>query len=459
MRPIATVTADVLYYQSDTKKWIKPEGSDVTSISDEGSATVHLIQDNVAGYRIIAQRVRDNQVLLDQIIFERLFYKQANSVFHQWKGENKQVYGLNFYNEEEAASFYDLVKRAIKEVESISQGNAGNIYQDPQVYSQQQQREPDQESVGSGGHLNYRNQQKSSYSSLHNGQNGTINQPNRRCSQNSNGTSSSGNIYAAAQQQPQQNGHSTIPQPPPAQINGQNKTPTAPPPAPPPPPNNGIAAVSSKAPPPPPPPPADLKSAGPNKGLSLADQLKNQQLRKTSGPPSTNGPGVVVGTKTNGNDSQTPPPQKQNVSGGRVDFLSELATKIELRNTTKNCKADTVSTSSSSGVSASDGSDSGATLINNTVSNKKFGSNGDASTGRTWQKSNGIITAGITAAAHSNGIDSPKVQRKLTNEPNSPTITVADLNQMKQEILSEMRQEIAKAKQEILEAIRNQLSR
>lgn len=163
MRPIATVQADVLYYQTDTKKWIKPEGSDVTSISDEGNATVHLIQENVAGYRIIAQRVRDNQVLVDQIIFDRLFYKQANKLFHQWKNENRRVYGLNFYNEDEAEQFYELVVRAIKDVESISQNNAGNIYQDPQVYSQQlnpqQQREPDQESVGSGGNLNYRNQQ------------------------------------------------------------------------------------------------------------------------------------------------------------------------------------------------------------------------------------------------------------------------------------------------------------
>lgn len=38
---------------------------------------------------------------------------------------------------------------------------------------------------------------------------------------------------------------------------------------------------------------------------------------------------------------------------------------------------------------------------------------GDASsTGRTWQKPNGIITAGITSAIHSNGTDSPKGQRK-----------------------------------------------
>lgn len=174
----------------------------------------------------------------------------------------------------------------------------------------------------------------------------------------------------------QQNGHSVPQTPPNGHMNGQhNKVTTAPPPAPPPPPAiNGIASVSAKAPPPPPPPPTDLKSA-PSTGLSLADQLKKQQLRKTSGPPMTNGPGTILnGSKSN--DTPPPPQQKQSSAGGHTDLFSELAKKIELRNTTKNCKADTVSTSSSSGVSASDGSDSGATLINNTVPNKRFGPNG-----------------------------------------------------------------------------------
>ena len=172
-----------------------------------------------------------------------------------------------------------------------------------------------------------------------------------------------GGIYNGAPPQPQQQ------QP---QVNGG----TTRVPVPPPPPSNGIAPISSKAPPPPPPPPDLSKMPAPAKGLSLADQLKNASLRKTSGPPQTSGPGAVVSqNKPNGDVPQTPQPK----SGGGSDFFSELAAKIESRNTTKNCKADTVSTSSSSGVSsssvgatASDTSDSGATLTTRKPNGKCF---------------------------------------------------------------------------------------
>ncbi|KAE9556636.1 hypothetical protein FO519_000042 [Halicephalobus sp. NKZ332] len=297
---------------------------------------------------------------------------------------------------------------------------------------------------------------KSSYSSLHNGQNGTLNQQNRRCSSGSNGPSSS-NIYATIQNQ-QQNGVYNGGQPQTQQQPQMNGGPTRVP-VPPPPPSNGIAPISNKAPPPPPPPPDLSKMPPPSKGLSLADQLKNASLKKTSGPPQTNGIGTVLPpNKTNG---EAPPTPQQKSSG--PDFFSELAAKIESRNTSKNCKADTVSTSSSSGVSsssvgatASDTSDSGATLTTRKP-------NGDApvnsGTTKPWQKPNGILTAGITAAVQNNGIESPKVQRKTSGEPSSPTITSADLNQFKQEILAEMKLEIARAKQEILDAIRNEFAR
>lgn len=43
---------------------------------------------------------------------------------------------------------------------------------------------------------------------------------------------------------------------------------------------------------------------------------------------------------------------------------------------------------------------------------------------------------------------------RLTSEPTSPTVTVEYLNQFKQEVLAEVRQEISKAKQDIINAIR-----
>uniref|UniRef100_A0AC34RLL5 WH1 domain-containing protein n=1 Tax=Panagrolaimus sp. JU765 TaxID=591449 RepID=A0AC34RLL5_9BILA len=166
MRQLAAATVDVLYYQSGTKSWIKPEGSSVESKSTEGRANLFLIQEYSAGYRIVAQRVTDNQPLLDQIIYKNFFYKVTQPTFHQWKSESKQVFGLIFINPDEAEEFSNIVQKAVLDVNSSINNNGGNIYQDPQLYGQQQQiyeKEPDSESIGSAGQMNYQQSQQTLY--------------------------------------------------------------------------------------------------------------------------------------------------------------------------------------------------------------------------------------------------------------------------------------------------------
>lgn len=132
------------------------------------------------------------------------------------------------------------------------------------------------------------------------------------------------------------------------QMNGgsqqQQKVGVPPPPAPPLP-SNGIPPISKQIPPPPPPPP-DLKFMTAPKGPSFAEQLKLKSGNLNKVPAND-----VNGT----NNSETPPtPQpKASIPGGHSNVMSELMSKIESRNNTKNCKADTVSTGSSSGVSSS----------------------------------------------------------------------------------------------------------
>uniref|UniRef100_A0AC34Q469 WH2 domain-containing protein n=1 Tax=Panagrolaimus sp. JU765 TaxID=591449 RepID=A0AC34Q469_9BILA len=201
--------------------------------------------------------------------------------------------------------------------------------------------------------LTYFKTEKSSYSSLNNGQPGTLNQQNRRCSSTSNGPSSSNNVYAPSTlgQKNLQNGfHNEMHQVASApQMNGgsqqqQQKSNIPPPPAPPMP-TNGIPPISNKVPPPPPPPP-DLKSMATPKGLSFAEQLKMKSgnLNKVNANDA-NG--------TNNPDVPPTPQPKSSIGGGGNHLMSELMSKIESRNNSKNCKADTVSTGSSSGVSSS----------------------------------------------------------------------------------------------------------
>ena len=86
-------SVDILLYRNDLRDWRKPEGSEVSSSSEEGRATVHLLQEPEPSfrYRIYAVRVHDNRPLVNQIIHENFHYKVATPVFHQWKNEEKQV--------------------------------------------------------------------------------------------------------------------------------------------------------------------------------------------------------------------------------------------------------------------------------------------------------------------------------------------------------------------------------
>jgi hypothetical protein len=475
---VKSALVDILFYRNDIRDWRKPDGAEVSSSSDEGRATVHIIQESDSGYRfrIYAVRHGDNRPLVNQLLYENFHYKVATPVFHQWKNEEKQVIGINFLSTEDALHFSKAIKEIIENLnvpqyQQVNNSNVSNgVYQDPQAYYQQNgSRDVDQESIGSGhsaAMTNYRQQQqKSSYSSLHSAQTGTLNQQQRRCSQGSSGSSgtpSSSNIYATAQpfnasngsSGPITNGHQST-------SNGTSKAPVPPPPPPPPPQqlngslgsnnSNGstnIAQISKTAPPAPPPPPPIL---------SLSDQLKNSTLRKTSVPVN----------KSPSDTSQTTQQQQQKQSTVQPpNFMSELAAKLGSRNG-KPCNADNISTSSSSGVSTASSnmgissdnstSDSGATIV---AAAKKTTGDTPASAPKPWSKPNGNNVAGITAVANGS-TDSPKVKRKIinSNSTENSAVTVADLEQFKQEILAEVnksKQEMAEIRQEISKVVRMQ---
>ncbi|VDM93698.1 unnamed protein product [Onchocerca ochengi] len=180
--------------------------------------------------------------------------------------------------------------------------------------------------------------------------------------------------------------------------------------------STNVATVSSNAPPaPPPPPPPSSLSLGKGSGSSIADQLKKVQLRKVSAPPSSN-----------------------SAASGGSNLLSELEATLSKRK--NQC----------------DNSDS-RSIGSDTASSTNAVGNGNLR--RPWEKQvNG--TANIA--------DSPKVNRKLpsSNSLNQEearstgygaSVTVGTLEKWKEEILSEIRQEIIKAKDEIIETLRSEL--
>uniref|UniRef100_A0A0R3RYC9 VASP_tetra domain-containing protein n=1 Tax=Elaeophora elaphi TaxID=1147741 RepID=A0A0R3RYC9_9BILA len=180
--------------------------------------------------------------------------------------------------------------------------------------------------------------------------------------------------------------------------------------------STNVATVSSNAPPaPPPPPPPSSLSLGKGSGSSIADQLKKVQLRKVSAPPSSNSA----------------------VLGGS-NLLSELEATLSKRK--NQC----------------DNSDS-RSIGSDTTSSTNAVSNGTLR--RPWEKQ---------VNGNANIIDSPKVNRKLPssnslNQEESRSggqgaaVTMEALEKWKEEILSELRQEINKAKNDIIEALRSEL--
>ncbi|KAI1728096.1 WH1 domain-containing protein [Ditylenchus destructor] len=176
---LACATADVMIYEESTKLWVRPD--DAAGPANSGIPTgqklsnVQLIQDNNAksvGFRIVAIRIHDRKVLINQNIYAKLKYHAATNSFHQWRNEHRQVFGLSFTMEQEATKFFGVVQQ-VMEWHGNAQTNAiqaanddygthqhtqhhqqhyanGNgevnngvnnsVYQDPQYYQFQQQQ-------------------------------------------------------------------------------------------------------------------------------------------------------------------------------------------------------------------------------------------------------------------------------------------------------------------------------
>ncbi|CAI5450848.1 unnamed protein product [Caenorhabditis angaria] len=425
---VAAALAEVMVYNEMTKKWQPPQGSD-------GQASkVEIMQHNhKPAFRIVS--LRDGKWLLNCNIHQKLKYHSATATFHQWRDENRQVYGLNFQSEPDARMFVSIIGQAIDHIahQALSEYQnphpADNVYQDPHQHMMHIQSAPNFAAHDENQNANFKKQSNVPLQQ----------QINRRVSQTSN------QDYHHSHAIPSSSTNTTtVPAPPPA--------PPAPPPIPPqasagP---SSIPPVSSNAPPPPPPPPPNFGAAGTaGKPTSLADQLKmrSQNLNKT-----TNGAAPVT---------QKAEPEKPAAPSAGGNLMSELAAHINKRKMTQ-AKADAVDSKSNT---SNGSSDSGCGTATSTNGFSNGGSIGSAAA-KKWSVSD-VKSASIT--------ESPKTHRKL---PSASSIFSQDektvvsegsstgslvnnelLEKFRAELMVEVRLEINKAKQEIIEVIRQELSR
>uniref|UniRef100_A0A0K0CYQ3 WH1 domain-containing protein n=1 Tax=Angiostrongylus cantonensis TaxID=6313 RepID=A0A0K0CYQ3_ANGCA len=105
---MAAAAAEVMVYNEGRKKWQAPDGG------DGQISTVQILHNTTRRtFRIIAIREQDGAWLLNCNIHHKLKYHTATPTFHQWRDEQRQVYGLNFSSEKEARDFVSAVGQAI----------------------------------------------------------------------------------------------------------------------------------------------------------------------------------------------------------------------------------------------------------------------------------------------------------------------------------------------------------
>ncbi|KAM6954143.1 enah/Vasp-like b isoform 1-T1 [Aplochiton taeniatus] len=115
---ICQARASVMVYDDTSKKWvpIKPGQQGFSRIN-----IYHHTANNT--FRVVGVKLQDQQVVINYSIVKGLKYNQATPTFHQWR-DARQVYGLNFASKEEATTFSNAMLFALNVLSSQDGGPA-----------------------------------------------------------------------------------------------------------------------------------------------------------------------------------------------------------------------------------------------------------------------------------------------------------------------------------------------
>nr|CAH7755128.1 unnamed protein product [Callosobruchus chinensis] len=472
---IASARASVMIYDDVNKKWV-PSGT------SSGLSKVHIYQHvQHQTFRVVGRKLQDHEVVINCAILKGLKYNQATSTFHQWR-DNKQVYGLNFSSKEDADCFaramfhsLEILSNVVRQPlpASASQYSAAPPQppphqqlhappQPPQPPHPPQPPQPPMHQPQPPMHqqydedMGYRTMTREDVAMLQ----------ERRVSSNLGSPMTPQQLQAAAGGQPPPQ-----PQPPPVVVpspgavpqipasskftgnqihqqqqpgGGHTRTVSAPPAPPPPPgpplpptPGGGPMTAAAAAPPPPPPPPMNMSRSQSSDGgevNSLAAQLQNARLKrnnKNTPPPTENS-----GSSTSSGGSSNYGTLGRSAGNSMASMMDEMAKTLARRRAQVEKK-----------VPDKDEEDKKAAI---------------------WEKTNTL--PGNTSKHNA---ESPKSVRKRFGSASEETILKVnglsevsalsvgptELDTLKNEIVKEVRKEISKMKQEIIDAIKSELNR
>ncbi|XP_043553366.1 ena/VASP-like protein isoform X8 [Chiloscyllium plagiosum] len=348
-------------------------------------------------FRVVGMKLQDQQVVINYSIVKGLKYNQATPTFHQWR-DARQVYGLNFASKEEATTFSNAMAYALNVLNSQDGG--------PTVQRQVQNGPPPEDQEAQRRQLMEQRHEQM--------------ERERRASMSVPSMPPGG--------PPTQ---SVCPPPPPA---------GGPPPPPPPP---GPPPASGGGPPPPPPLPAcGSPGARGDDGPSasgLAAALAGAKLRKTSRPEEGSGsssPGGVSKNETNRNSCGA---AAAGGGGGLMDEMNKLLAKRRkaAQQTDKASDKKEEETQNEDASSSPSPSSRGPGLQNSTDTGKK-----------PWERANSTEKTGTLSRL-----------KPGSGTSNDVVTDALDFDRLKSEILEEVVKELHKVKEEIIDAIREELSR
>ncbi|KAL2095478.1 hypothetical protein ACEWY4_010197 [Coilia grayii] len=395
---ICQARAIVMIYDDASKRWA-PAGTGAQSVSR--LQIYHNTGNN--SYRVVGRKMQaDQQVVMNCPLSKGQKYNQATPNFHQWR-DARQVWGLNFSTKEDASLFANSMTHALDVINGLSNTAPPPVQNEPSVEEQEEQKRLERQ----------REEQ----------------QKLERERQASASTAPPAQPAAPAVVPPPPPGPPPPPPPP------SSSAPAAPPPpGPPPPPGAG--------PPPPPPPPPPPSSGGGGGGGGLAEALAGAKLRKANRD----------GSESKASDTQSSAQGSSSGGGGGGGggggFMGEMSAMLARRRKV----ADNPTPPKEEPHNANSSQESPA---------PKFPPQNDVK--KTWGEKSSTLprTASTPRPQDSSSVSSSAVSRiKPANSTKEGcSCTESSLEKFKEEILEEICKELQNIKNEITQAVIQELQK
>ncbi|KAK9409444.1 ena/VASP-like [Crotalus adamanteus] len=399
-----------MVYDDTSKKWvpIKP--------GQQGFSRINIYHNTASNtFRVVGVKLQDQQVVINYSIVKGLKYNQATPTFHQWR-DARQVYGLNFASKEEATTFSNAMLFALNIMNSQQDGGPTTQRQIPNGPS------PDEIEIQRRQAMEQQQQQRQE--PLERRTSTTVSTLQIKVSSSPFHCQSPPPDYSSYNASTS-TGHPSVATGIPTSSGGP------PPPPPPPPPPTGTA------PPPPPPLPAGGGGSSIDDGSmsGLAAALAGAKLRRVQRPEDGSGGSSPSGA------SKSDVNRTSSGGGGLMEEMNKLLAKRRKAASQSDKPVDKKEEESQN----EDASTSPTPLTRGPVQQQNSSDAGK----KLWERSNSMEKP----------VTSLLSRMKPASSSNDVAMDTLDFDRMKQEILEEVVKELHKVKEEIIDAIRQELSR